>query len=218
MKLFLALLLVSGSAFARGGGYSAGDGGHGVQCGSVVELLDLYEARRLYGFAPDLGNSSMTNWPYYFLTMETARFRFKEAIPLTPHMKKLFGRAEELAQTAERVDWVYGAPRTDDVGPLLVPLHHGCKISQVANHATLRGVNDSRIRINQDLWDGMSEVDQAATFLHESFHDYFHGKTTLAIRQFVMYLTAPREFRERNRRVFARLVTTRGAVPPKDFR
>jgi|GEM_PF-2245541 len=209
------ILCATPSARAIGGGAVVGDGGHGVECGSGwYELLDFYEARRLYGVEPDFDGyrySPTFNWS----AIETARKRVAEIVPVSSDLKAAFDSAIAI-DFSNQTSWGNRVDPTTDSGGMVVPLERGCRLVQLARREKRK--HGYAYSFNSDAWDQLDPFDAAALILHEGLHMYFRTeKNTLAIRQFVMFASAPENFRRRNAAAFKTLVETRRAVAPSAF-
>jgi hypothetical protein len=220
----LAFVFFAQNSFAGGEGTTVGDGGQGILCDrysahsnsfvETVELLDFYEARRLYRSAwrePTLDKTIFVNWSYSrsacrilgerkksvnFISIDTAFLnKFDEAcsLELTTSFKEL--------------------PFTEDTGPLLTPLERQCEVVQLAVHS-----RSGKVYLNRSYAELLDDQHVAALLLHEVLHGYFTEKeSNLVVRQVIAYVFADRKFQSRNRRAFLELLQSRKAVEPSRF-
>ncbi len=229
-KIGLILLFTFGSGLALAQGTTtAEDGGHGVLCSGVyrgsddrnltpfkLELLDFYEARNAYGAMPrDRGHlvlslADVRNLNSHVCVVLRNRMR---------RMERILGQSTEVANAfrsacglAYRVKWVGTIESTQDQGNLAIKLPKNCEIVQIGKR------HNGRVILNDQMLPGMTVNDIGGLLLHESSHPYFDGnKSTLAVRQFVMFAFARESFLRKNRHLLEQLIQTRRPIEPARF-
>ncbi len=201
MRFFYFLLpfIFWSSAFGLAGGNSGG-GGVGVVCRdssnkvNSVELLDLWEARVIYG-----RNLLTTEVPFATQlddAIEKAKKTFYFPIDVDSYGQNLHGYeltkaaihydSESFLQPSGEAKWLTGVrlTRTEDSFELAVP--QGCEIEQVVNYIDSF---PAQILINKDLFDKMNETNKAALILHESLYRvlrrYSHENNSIRTRRIV---------------------------------
>lgn len=135
-----------------------GGGGKGIVCrddkGAIVsaELLDLFEAKAMYGLNIQKSNLPMAQ------QIELALSR----IPQTPRtlVEVYVNRVQQFMQIT---------PSGTELKPIddsfEVVLSKGCNAEQLANYLT-----DEMILVSGDIWDRMGETDRAGLILHEAIY------------------------------------------------
>ncbi len=193
-----------------GGGSTAEDGGHGVVCerpsSSIprtidvqVEILDLYEARKLYGpahwknkwlISHDVDNRLLKSACH---ELKERKLALMKLLSIDAELQAAFDDACEIAATAKIGQHL---SLTDDSGELMVKIPHACKVKQFAVYKR----TDDRFSVSVDARyiRHFTELELAALLLHESLHTSFPRGSTVAIRQFVMYAMASRRFQKAN--------------------
>lgn len=212
--LLSALLLAPAASPA--GTFTVGDGGFGVFCRkpsgqTTAEFLDLYEARQLFGFVPDLEFVPYNSLSSLRLGLRKAEFTMRDIYGNADAVRNFRRRATKLMALAQYDAFFAAHPvtaTTDDTGPLQVKLPAHCGLQQFA----ITFPEDDffmKLQISREFWDMMLPVDQVALIIHEALHPYFrHSPDTRALRQVVAFLTAPRMFRDRNLPLIKRVVST----------
>jgi len=213
---FICPLLFSMIALARGG-TTAGDGGHGVICEAQAQLLDLFEARHLYGSQPELGNIYQNEELYFFSAVQTAELRMVAVLGKDHPFLKVFDRARALLHDERAILLTDHPSLTTDQGEALVALPKGCQAVQLATRKSW-GDNWFHFEVNKDTWKRLARIDRAALVLHEAFHEGFsHPQSTLALRQVILFLTASPQFRSCHAETLRQIVESGQAADPKIF-
>jgi len=185
----LALLAISFSPLAMAGSEGTG-GGKGVVCRSAsgeiesVELLDLWEAREVYGRPAVYSSSPLEE------QLSAAIDRLKYAVQLGIDVKLYnqdgeFNEPDYFAFRLKKVSQFFtGDSRfvrrlrnarltpTEDSFELAQP-EGLCKIEQIVNFVDAAVF--PMILIDQDLLDHMDATNRAALYLHEAFYLYMRG-------------------------------------------
>ncbi len=203
--MLLSLFLMSIGIAAYAEGREVGNGGDAVVCrdsaGGIISagMLDLYEARELYGLT--VNDSTMP----------------PRAQSITA-LDKLHGFADDyrglvLAEVNEvlgRMRLMHrGVVLTDvrDSGHLIYP--QGCAVEQVANFNDEYG-----LLVSRDIWDHFSETDKSALITHEAVYklerSFYGARVSSGARKITAYLhsdaalTAPswREISKKSRARF----------------
>ena len=175
--IFLILALITNVALADDGKQGHGDklkefdarsihtmgkeghGGHGVVCtdsnGSIatVRLFDLWESERVWGIKPaDYGSMGWKD----IVERRVAQLRrtsFQDVaflgLSIPEHIQ--FLRADEKL------------PEIDDEDEVLLPKH--CEKRTIASY-----LSDSKVLVDTELWNLMSEVDKAGLVMHEAWY------------------------------------------------
>ncbi|RZA03261.1 MAG: hypothetical protein EOP11_16215 [Proteobacteria bacterium] len=203
----LGLSLVSGNALA---GAVSGGGGKAVVCRNAdrsirtAELLDLWEAREIYG-----REIIRSDKPMKELVMEGIE-RLKHAfLPISEFPQEngenlrgyldrnsdsLRGDTGPKDKTVKRLRGVT-LNDTNDSFELARPSE--CAVEQVVNFVDL--ANLPRIYVNQDLWESLDNVNQAALVLHESLYrtlrEEFGESNSLRTRRAIGFVMAGNTFR-----------------------
>ena len=228
MKNFLSLFIFFIFAFLPFSSVYAGGtethGGHVVICKkksgkiSSAELLDLYEARQLYGIhsrMTDQGSLIREDWGDWEYSTYLARgisyikrrsavilgkdHAFLQVFPRNSRYMHLFTIEGQIEQTK---DW----------GRIQYPIRAGCQLEQIATWE-IDSKNKIKIGFQYDYWKYLDPENKLALILHEVFHSWFgHSGSTEATRQAVIFLSAPRKFREQNADLFIQLVDTKKPI------
>ena len=217
--LVLLLGLTVGANYAEASGSKAGNGGHGVLCKSFVqsELLDLYEAREVYGIVADYV-------PFATVESELSRLQFELSLilPKDHPFLGLFNEALKLNETFELTE--AGLGFTQDAGFLAGALSADCELTQIARRVSVGG-ELSYIIVQKKDWDWMLSTQQALLLFHEAAHSWFeYNRTpgelpsTLAARQIVGALSGSRDYRLRKAAVLRSIIATRQAAFTSEMR
>lgn len=188
--LFFLFALPPSLAHAFVGGSEGTGGGKGVVCrvpdGRVesVELLDLWEAREIYGRAPDANSGTLeeqlaraiarmkysvqlgvgvtlSNYDGDFTEPEYLEFYLKKFSKMFTGDSKSLRRLRNTKLTLTNDSFEFAEPQ----GP--------CAIEQVVNFVDAPVF--PLILVNQDLVDKMDVKNKAALYLHEAFYLYMRG-------------------------------------------
>lgn len=172
MRFLILLSMFVTPAFAAGLGGEAGGGGKVVVCknhaGKIasVELLDLWEARKIYSrkVEPVTGDLSaavdaelvrMKNaYPYQMVSGEQETF-----------LEDLRGHASSFLVWDNRIKRLRGVKLTLTDDSYEVARPDNCEIEQLVNYQ-----DNGFIYIDQDLWDKMDKTNLAAAIVHEAFY------------------------------------------------
>jgi hypothetical protein len=203
----IALLLTTLTAYAGG---VDGGGGKGVVCRDAkgrirsIELLDLWEARVLYGRTLSPSHKPLAK------QVGEAIDRLKNAVENTyshkdPRTGKSVTGADEtkfqLENEALRFLKVNSAVRrlhgitlnpTPDSSEPAYP--KDCQVEQVVNYISS---GPAQILINQDLWEKMNSTQQAALIVHEAFYRFlrdFNETNSVRVRRAVGYVFSGNSF------------------------
>jgi hypothetical protein len=221
----LFTLCLPNFAKAEGGMTGAGDGGHGVLCLKYergrryrVELLDLFESRRLY----DLSEYNPFHKPFDASTLRGSVDSFRRELR---EKQKVLLRTLKNSDSVENINYIFAQANmvttkfneedevidTADHGALQIRLPKFCKIVQLAAHRI--GKDGEVVMLNRDVAELLNHEEIAALLLHETMHSIF-GKmqSTLVIRQFVTFVFAPEWFQRKNLDQFELLVSTQQPV------
>ncbi|MFL5814330.1 MAG: hypothetical protein ACJ763_12190 [Bdellovibrionia bacterium] len=164
-------LLIAGMTHAGSGGIrDGGNGGDAVVCrnssGAIqkIEMLDVLEARTLYGLSPKLGASNLS----IEQKLETV---FQQIERLNPTRAKRYREAIQ-GWALNKIEWTQDELKDiPDSDHNLIPV--GCKIEQIAIRQDPdydyyhRGLV---LTVQQNLWRAMDLDNQAALILHELFY------------------------------------------------
>jgi hypothetical protein len=208
--LIVSVLLTLSSSLALASGSKAGNGGHGVMCeGAIyVELLDLYEAREIYGM-PRLFS------PFNSTTGEIERLRFEMSLilPAGHAYLGIFDEALKLFESCQLVDGPLSY--TPDVGLSSPVLPSTCELVQIARRARMYE-QFVAVMVQKDYWQNMSPTEQALLLIHEASHEWFGSSdensefpSTLALRQIVGTLSSTSDYRFQKKALINRIVDTR---------
>lgn len=179
--ILLFSLLLGNSAQARLGNGASG-GGKGVVCRDnrekvkSVELLDLWEARTLWGRKISPSKESVAS------QVKSAVARLKHAVALMPNFTVGgLSEPENLENTLSTVAELLGKPSpavirlrkskltlTDDSYEDAQP--SDCSVEQIVTFQDAPELN--RVLVNQDLLDKMDATNLAALYLHEGLYRY----------------------------------------------
>lgn len=208
---------------AAASGSKAGNGGHGVVCSGYLnaELLDLYEAREVYGIIP-------TYVPWATVESELSRLNFELSLVLGSDHAFLqrFREAAALQESIVLHDGPLGY--TQDAGFLAAPLSSDCTLVQIAHRTSFAGVL-SNITVQSSVWNSMSATQQALLLLHEASHSWFNIAqnpaqdiadlpSTLAARQIIGILTADNDYRHRKANVIRQIIDLRQPAATAELR
>ncbi|MEK6556247.1 MAG: hypothetical protein AABZ31_13455, partial [Bdellovibrionota bacterium] len=205
----------------EGGASTVGDGGQGIDCDGK-HLLEFYEARNAYGFEPSFGAKFYQDILNNVKTaIHIARKRFQGAYGPNVQVEEGFRLALHIASHIKaNMAWISHRKLKliNDVGPLDVRLPKGCSIFQAAYFQS-RTQLKPRIVFYESVFSEFPNNDISALILHEAFHVIFskenHNK---ALRQFIIFLSAPREFREKNKELFKILYDKKTFLPNGFYR
>lgn len=206
--LWLALLI---STPTLAGSTKAGDGGHALACPKDrISLLDLQEAETQFGFRPFL--------EVFYSYRVTDRAEVSAAVKqrladFAPEsfIRDVVGTIDSIGHNVTFFSSPFRRIPTNDAGTIFTPVHLvGCEIFQIAvTKGELRSVY-----IDYVYFAMMEATDQGALLLHEALHHWFGSQpTSLAVRQAVWFITAPYEFRVRNRANFLTLINGKAPLP-----
>lgn len=144
------------SVGASAGTWTSG-GGNAVVCtdrqGRITsaELLDLYEARAMYGLVPVPSSAPMREQ-----AIEAAK-RIDAGFERSAPIADLIGRFEEKLRFLPKGT---GLKPVEDSNHIVFP--KSCQIVQLARYES-----DDLIYIDSDIWDFLNELNRAALLLHE---------------------------------------------------
>ncbi len=200
-------------SFAGGGGITVGNGGEGVVCKTQsqtsIELLDIYEAKRLY---PVSGWSDASGL-YAQAEIENFRASFV-GLPIAEVLQVVFSDALVASRSLQ-----YGTHfSTFDRGFARVEIPEDCKIVQLAmSRKNLPGTMD--VLINRPLWEALSPRQQALVIIHEALHQRFPGSSdSVAVRQLTAYIGGDLNFKIRNEEIAKQILSTGQAAADVSFR
>jgi hypothetical protein len=188
-------------------GAVSGGGGKGVVCrtaeGAVrsVELLDLWEARTIYGKSLDQVSGDLA------ADVETALQRLKNSYPFRGGGGIEDGKFEgqEYVLALMRItarDFLAPSPKvlrlrgvtltlTDDSYELARPT--ACGIEQIVNYQV-----NGKTLVNEDLYDHMDALNRASLVAHEAFYatlnDFAQESNSIRVRRAVGFVFAGGEF------------------------
>lgn len=184
-KLITIVVLFKISAAVAEAGTRDGGGGKGVVCrnpdGSIksVELLDLWEARMVYGRQIRYSEASYEQqlktllpklaWAIPYPVINPAQFQGWLISDLEEHtldalLKKY---PDHFFKTTETVE------ETKDAYERIVPSgRNGCKIEQIVSMVDVDFSNDRLVYFNFELYGLMDETNKAALNLHEALYSY----------------------------------------------
>jgi len=209
MKMLLAILtLISSTALAGG---TSGGGGKGVVCQNsagqeTVELLDLWEARTLFGQAPAPFPPGTTLDTAVDLIFERLKYTFPTA--LRPHntcghescFKKSLAWVASLflsptdPNTSAQVIRLHGVDLelTDDSFEVARPSK--CEIRQIVNYQA-----GGLIYVDEDRFQKMDLLNQAALIAHEALYSHLRGidnneTNSIRTRRAIGYVSAGNSF------------------------
>ncbi len=157
-------------------GAISGGGGKAVVCRDSekqiksVELLDLWEARVIFGRNIPSSNENVD--------VQVARVFEQMKYAVRPNHSGSEYALDSLRATASwfleknnpRVKWLKGMELVDVPDSYEVAKPRDCNIEQLVNF-----INSTRILVDADLWSHMDKTNQAATIAHESFYDLLRG-------------------------------------------
>jgi hypothetical protein len=208
---FLITGLLGASALA---GVMNGGGGKGVVCRDSqnqiksVELLDLWEARTLFGEQPmQVGNDIETEvksalerlkygypeFSYHQDEEAPGGFCHREECNLLEMLRELpiFFRNDPNVVRLHGVT----LELTDDSYELARPVD--CQIEQIVNYQ-----NSGKIYINQDLWDRLDNLNKVSLITHEIFYSllrsYAQEKNSVRTRRAIGYVMSGHSFTQSN--------------------
>lgn len=209
----LILIGLSLASFNAMAGVMNGGGGKGVVCRDSqnkvisVELLDLWEARILYGNEPaPLASND--------LAAEVGRAieRLKNSYPMRTHSEsfqcddqdcipKFLGRnAKPFLTDDSSLLRLRGVKLEDTNDSFELTRPADCAVEQIVTYP-LQG----KILINQDLFEKMNLLNQVALVVHESFYrflrDFAHETNSVRARRSVGYVMAGHSFEAKFREI-----------------
>lgn len=227
----MILLGMNHSSLAGGVGL-VGNGGHGVVCHymisnfltegylppaptTVSHLLDLIELQTAYGGKTDLEYSKWIEQQYY---KQNYGPLLRKNMRLYLRRMNEFPQNKEIWQIKNIIRWhhpilsfEFEVPDSTDQGQIYFD-QRICDIRQLAFREIDKN-NQIRILINERLVgpSTMPPEDFAALILHEKLHLFFskNSTNTLALRQFVGYLSANEAYRKKNRSKALQLIKTK---------
>lgn len=206
--------------FVEGGATGVGDGGTGVVCSArsgleTYELLDLYEANKLYGleipFAPgdrDLAPDSTS----YQDEIERLQIAF-ESVTGDQTFSSNFVLAAHLSISLRN-----GLATSFDVNPLTIPLEPNCELRQIGFRHS--GFARTPVEIDAVAWRRFDLRRRALLVIHEALHDRFPTsfEGAEALRQVVAYIAAPVDFQIANRALIRQVIRTGQPASDRAFR
>ncbi len=169
-SIFLVIALVFSSsldartAIALQGGDYVGNGGDVIVCEnskvpspSSIELLDLFEARTIYG--------KKINMPKHLSLDETLKILTDRLGYFDPYLSQFF--KGNIDQFMSETVFVKGVVLTDIPDSKHIALAQNCRLEQIAIQRTPRFPGEKRYTISKNLWDQLDSLNQAALILHE---------------------------------------------------
>ena len=220
LKTFSVLLIVTACSFlAEAAGPSGSGGGKGVVCKdnkgkTTVELLDLWEARKLYNYQIPTSNSSVNE------LIDGAIQKLKDTFDDRSTGESLPGTNEtvmgsaaipsKLQRTIQLFDKTknWGAIHrqhgvslnlTPDSYEIEVPSGN-CSVQQLVTYVDSSPNEDAsgQIFINQDLVDNMDHVNEAALYVHEAYYrmlrEMYEEQNSVRVRRAVGYAFSGQKF------------------------
>ncbi len=160
MTRFLALMVALSFPLAARAGADSSGGGKSVVCrdtsGKIlsVEMLDLYEARNLYGQAPLAMGSTVDE------VMTAAKAKFSHTSFASSYLP------EALDQLRAKLHVLPAGQKLtpiDDADPVIYD--PGCKLEQAAVW-----VDSTLIVADRELWEAMDTRNQVALYAHETIY------------------------------------------------
>lgn len=218
----LFLVLLSSNARSVEGGVGVSDGGHGVFCRNgpirTVQLLDSLEAEKITGWKPNFSTlGSLMRMPSNLVRDVLPDLEARAARALGaehPFISSLRYYLQNDSYAFYRLSyedtdmWRSPLPRTDDHGEIAIVIPPSCHVVQLGARKML-GL-DVKALIDPFYWQLLSQDDKIGLLVHESLHPWFIPESsTRVVRQAFIYLTAPPEFRERNKTAFQELINER---------
>ncbi len=167
-----------------------GGGGKGVLCknSNAIEVLDLYEAKFVYGLELENSRGSYDADLRFALERVTKHLHWSSTGPgdieeAIAYAKKLFQDTVTFIPAGSRLKVT-----KDSYEPIVA---EGCDVVQVAFY-----YNEEKILIDKDYWDRLSSLNQVALFIHEILYkmDRDYGATdSRESRKFVgrLFSTTP---------------------------
>lgn len=206
----LAMLPAAQLRAAPGSGTIVGDGGHGIFCPGEGRnrLLESIEAETLYGFKLDTGLSRTAIEDVSLFNNEIIA-RLDQLDP--DHQDQILKSLVRFLEEPPSVIFVPKVPR-----PVVEPVEVRIDIADCVVLILARFdhtyAGRGRAQISKFEYAGLPVEDKIALLLHETLHGFFGPQaSTLAVRQAVIYLSAPANFRLRNFSTFKRLLETKTA-------
>jgi hypothetical protein len=185
-----AIMLVSSVSHA---GVGSSGGGLAVVCRmstgqiAAAELLDLYEARTVFGYSVVPATGSLQR-DYYLAAANTYRLQGypglaeQERANIAENLQHFFDRVK-MTRTGERL------PALPDFGAVPA-LPQGCALEQLA---VFYDENPVRIAIDSEIWRALDSVNQSALVTHETFYYWerqMQERTSESTRAFVAHVYA----------------------------
>jgi hypothetical protein len=228
----LFLSFVTQIAFACGGGSTTGeDGGHGVLChvrtplyedpyafrDYSLETLDLFEARSKFkAMRLKKDKQLVFDLPQREVSIQVCKVldsRFHNLMKFSKNisvMGTVFHEACEM-----RFSWA-DIELTHDHGLVQTKIPRYCKLVQLG--VTKRKDSERKVILDRDLTEWLEVEQLAALALHESLHGYFdETRSTLAVRQMVMFAFANQKFLRANVNLLEQLIDQRKPIDPLTF-
>jgi len=225
MRLLAICLLIFSVQKTSAGIDKVGNGGHLVVCDNNLWkdyfLLDYFEAKHFFHFRPSLsiGNDyDEALWQYSSKRISIAALRMLEVVPSNHEIMSIFSRAQNFVKNAdfefhEDIENI----ETRDTGKVWAKIPRRCKLTQVAIRKIVDG--EDRIIINKDVYKDMGKSNYIGLMIHEALHDYFGSQTTtLAVRQVIWWLSAPRKFRSANAALIRDVIDNKSPVDIRLFK
>ncbi len=165
--LLAALILASHIPTSFAGAGSSG-GGFAVVCRdqnnniASAELLDLYEARNRYGLSLIPSTGSLEG-DFMLGVQNTYHLQGYDDFPIDQSVKKIgldrFMDSVEFVRSPKKI------PSINDIGKTVF-IPNNCRAEQVALFVD----EHEKVLINEDLWDKLDSLSQAALVSHEEFY------------------------------------------------
>ncbi len=160
------------------------NGGHVLDCGQHIEVMDLYESRALYGNS--LGKLSGVSYP------QIARSVIEKLKRHSPRRyQQLVAGLSSFHAQARFIEHGQISGISDIGGGVIIP--QGCKLVPAVFHFSRGEWNSLRYVIDKGLWDRLDELNRAALVVHELVYRIFLAENpqlvdASGVRFFVAYL------------------------------
>ncbi len=185
---FLFALILSIPSFSPASGVLNGGGGKAVVCRDQVknilsvELLDLYEARQIYGLkiAP---NQTSIEQQVNDIIQKIHHSNLYAAFQIDPLVKRVRQNVKFISSDVQLIP-------VDDALEIVLP--NECKVEQLANY-----VDDSLLLVDESLWQKMNSQNQASLIMHEAIYRFQRGegaRDSRRSRKLVAYLFSDFKF------------------------
>lgn len=175
--VYLNLFIVFGlmiSMEVKASGPSTSGGGFSVVCRSgtnqivSAELLDLYEARTVYGF--ELMKSSGNLMRDYVRAVKNG-YRLQGSHPDITE-QEMIENVEKFQKISIWLSEDEKLPNLDDLG-LKISVPFGCKIEPLAIFYDLENI----VVIDREIWNAMDFLSKSALVIHEIYYRYYRHLT-----------------------------------------